>query len=193
MKETVTDSSRLEKYLHKSVSVIQQCMTLQFEMDSLVSLVEEAIENGHKIMWCGNGSTAAEAQHMSAELVGRFKINRKALSSISLTTDTSVLTAVSNDFDFQDIFARQVEALGEKGDLLICLSTSGSSPNILKAAEVAKTHGITSVLFSGKVSSPVSFDLVLRIPSEETSIIQQSHQCLLHFLCGEIESRLFSK
>ena len=153
-----------------------------------------ALANGNKILICGNGGSAAESQHFAAELVGRFEIPyRSALPAIALTADSSILTAWSNDFGFEDVFARQVQAFGKKGDILVCLSTSGQSPNILKAIKSANKIGMISINLLGKQggeASKIGF-LNLTVPSESSQHIQELHLFMIHVLCKLIEKRLF--
>jgi phosphoheptose isomerase len=157
-------------------------------------LLTQCFKRGKKVLVCGNGGSAAESQHLTAELVGRFEIpERKALPAISLTTDTSVLTAWSNDIGYDDIFARQVEALGQKGDILFCFSTSGQSVNIINAMKVALDKEMTCIALSGKgggeMSSYAHVNLV--VPSDSTQRIQELHLHILHTLCHLVEIKLF--
>jgi len=149
----------------------------------------KSLEAGGKIIFIGNGGSAADAQHLAAELIGRFMKNRKALAAIALTTDTSILTAVANDFGFDQIFSRQVEGLAKKEDLLIVISTSGKSKNIIKAIEKAKTIGLKSVGFLGKdggdVKGLVNIDLTISLDS--TQSIQEMHILAGHIICGIVE------
>lgn len=143
-------------------------------------------------MFCGNGGSAGDAQHLAAELVGRLVNDRRALPGLALSTDSSALTCIANDFGYEEVFARQVEGLGRPGDVLIGISTSGSSPNVVRAVDVAKQHGICTVGFlgrdGGKLGSLV--DLALVVPSDETARIQEAHIFLGHVLCALIEQRL---
>ena len=152
-------------------------------------------QNTGKILFAGNGGSAADAQHLAAELVSRFYFNRPALASIALTTDTSILTAVGNDFGFEDVFSRQVEALGNKGDVFIGISTSGNSKNILKAIETAKSQGVFTIGLTGKGGGAMSSlcDLTIQIPSNETPRIQEAHILIGHSLCEYLETALFPK
>ncbi|MCL2473417.1 MAG: D-sedoheptulose 7-phosphate isomerase [Alphaproteobacteria bacterium] len=149
----------------------------------------KAIQNNNKIMFCGNGGSAADAQHLAAELVGRYKINRKAIASIALTTDTSILTAVANDFGYDTVFSRQVEALGNRDDVLIGISTSGNSPNIIKAFEAAKGQGVTTIALTGQKGGKMLSlaDYIINVPSDTTNLIQTMHIAVGHILCDLIE------
>lgn len=158
-------------------------------------LCAKTLTNGGKLMFCGNGGSAADSQHLVTELVVRLsaKHERKALAAIALTTDTSILTACSNDYGYDMIFARQVEALGKDGDVLIAISTSGNSPNVLKAVELASNMNITTIGFTGSTGGKlVSLaDKCLVVPSEVVQYIQETHIAVGHILIGIIESELF--
>jgi len=160
------------------------------ELKSIAKCISEAISNGGKVLWCGNGGSAAESQHMSAELIGRFMKLRKPLPSVSLTTDTSAITAIGNDFSFNEIFERQVEGIGIKGDCLIGFSTSGNSENVYKAFSKARNLGIKTIGFvgfeKGKIGEVSNF--ILRVNSTETARIQEVHTLLGHTLCQLIEA-----
>jgi D-sedoheptulose 7-phosphate isomerase len=144
---------------------------------------------GNKILWCGNGGSAADAQHLAAELVGRFQRDRRGLASIALTTDTSILTAVANDHGYDKVFSRQVEALGVEGDLLVGISTSGSSRNVCMALETARSLGIFTVAFAGDGGGQIAAiaDLALCIPSTNIARVQESHILCGHMLCDWVE------
>ena len=150
----------------------------------------KAIQRGNKILIAGNGGSAADAQHMAAELVGRYMKNRAALPAIALTTDTSIITAVGNDFGFENIFARQVEALGNKGDVFIGISTSGKSPNVLKAMTIAKGKGLKVIGLTGVQSAPMEnlADLLLTTPNDQTPRVQECHSIFIHLLCELLET-----
>ena len=154
-----------------------------------------AIKNGNKVMFCGNGGSAADSQHLAAELVGRYKINRPALNSIALTTDTSILTAVGNDFGYDTIFERQVEGIGQKGDILVGLSTSGNSKNVLLAMDKAKSMGITTIAFTGEKGGKMKdkADIAINVPSDTTNHIQEMHIAVGHVICGIIEKECSPK
>jgi len=165
--------------------------------DALIPLCELLIStyrgNG-RVFLAGNGGSAADAQHIAAELVGRFKKNRRALSAVALTTDTSCLTAIGNDYGFEDIFSRQIEAHFQEGDLLWILSVSGSSPNIAKAAKTAKQMGGQVILFTGKKCSELLsvVDVAFVADAESSDVVQECHQFAYHLLCDWVESSLAS-
>lgn len=169
--------------------------TLTPKIEEICNMCINSMKNGGKIMFCGNGGSAADSQHLAAELVGRYKINRPALNSIALTTDTSILTAVGNDFGYYTIFERQVEGLGKKGDILIGLSTSGNSKNVILAMQKAKEMGIKTIAFTGEKGGQMKelADITLNVPSDTTNHIQEMHIALGHIICGHIEKALAPK
>lgn len=148
-----------------------------------------AIDNGNKILFCGNGGSAADSQHLAAELIGRFKKERRSFAAVALTTDTSALTAIANDYDFDAVFARQVEGLGRTGDVLIGISTSGNSKNVVKAAEMARSIGMHTIAFTGEGGGKLAelCDITLAIPSNVTARIQEMHILAGHIMCEIIE------
>lgn len=162
-----------------------------------VGLCTESLRKGGKVLFAGNGGSAADAQHWAGELVSRFYYDRPGLAAIALTTDSSILTAIGNDYGFDYVFARQIEALGRTGDVLVAISTSGRSPNIVRAVAVARERGMHIIGFSG--SSPASegfaqtCDLCFRVPSTETPRIQEGHEFLGHTLCELIEAEMHPK
>ncbi len=155
-------------------------------------LMGKRLEAGYKILICGNGGSAADSQHFAAEIVGRFEKERKAFPAIALTTDTSALTAIGNDYGFDKVFSRQVEALGEKGDILVGISTSGNSENVIKAVEKAKEMGIFTVGFLGKDGGKLKdiVDKAFIVRHSNTARIQEVHLTLEHTLCKIIEMYL---
>jgi D-sedoheptulose 7-phosphate isomerase len=155
----------------------------------------EALREGNKIIFAGNGGSAADAQHLAGELVNRFGFERPGLAAIAITTDTSVLTSISNDYGFEKLFARQIEAIGNKGDILFSFSTSGNSSNIIEGIKEAKKKGIINIGFTGQSGGKMKTlcDLCLNIPSDETPRIQEAHILIGHIICSLIENSLFSK
>ena len=160
-----------------------------------VALCEGALRNGRKLLFAGNGGSAADAQHWAGELVSRFYYDRPGLPAIALTTDTSILTAIGNDYGYDYTFARQVEALGQAGDVFIALSTSGNSPNILRAIDAAKQRGVKVIGFTGRIGGKMAgeCDLCFRVPADLTPRIQEGHEFLGHLLCSLIEARMFPR
>jgi D-sedoheptulose 7-phosphate isomerase len=180
---------------HQMVSnLLQQPNTLNALEKAAVDCVK-ALENGNKIFFMGNGGSAAESQHLAAELVGMFLKNRKALPAIALTTDTSILTAIGNDFGYEQVFSRQIEALANEGDVAIYFSTSGSSKNVVHAMETAFDMKLINIAFTGE--NPRDMEHFahhsIKIPSSRTPQIQEGHLILGHILCEYIEQSLYGK
>lgn len=165
---------------------------LQHSLRRAVEACLKAINSGGKLMFAGNGGSAAEAQHFSAELVGRYLKERKALPSIALSTDTSALTAIGNDYGYDQVFSRQIHALGQQGDVLIAMSTSGRSKNIIEAMQAAREKNITTISLTGLHPRDMLSlaDIALKVPSTHTPQIQEGHLILGHLLCGLVESGL---
>lgn len=162
---------------------------------TVADLSVSALRSGNKILLCGNGGSAADAQHWAGELVSRFYFDRPALPAIALTTDTSILTAIGNDYGYEQLFARQVQALGNKGDVLFAISTSGKSPNILAAVKAAKTKSVVTVGLTGAKGNDLAdlADHCIRTPSDSTPDIQLIHEAIGHTICMLIEEQLFKK
>ncbi len=172
--------------------VFEALPALAPRLNEAAALAAERIGTGHKLMFCGNGGSAGDAQHLAAELVGRLVRDRRALPGLALSTDSSALTCIGNDFGFDEVFARQVEGLGRAGDVLIAISTSGNSRNVIRAVEVAKPMGIYTVGFLGRDGGKLAplVDLPLVVPADETARIQEAHIFLGHVLCALIEKAL---
>lgn len=164
-------------------------------IEQVVDVTVKAFENGNKVLFCGNGGSAADAQHLAAEFSGRFYTDRDPLPSEALHCNTSYLTAVANDYSYDIVYSRMVKGMGKKGDVLIGLSTSGNSVNILKAMEVAKEIGLTSVCFTGETGGKMKelCDYLINVPSTNTPRIQESHIMIGHIICQLTEERLFNK
>ena len=158
----------------------------------VAEVVIAALRSGNKLLIIGNGGSAADAQHIAAEIVGRYKQDRPAYAAIALTTDTSALTAIANDYGFEQVFARQVAGLGSRGDVLLALSTSGRSPNILAALRIARDRGLVTIVFTGSKGDTLGAlcDHLLVAPSDDTPVIQQIHLAVAHGICDEIEQAL---
>ena len=154
-----------------------------------------ALENGHKLLFAGNGGSAADAQHLAGELVSRFAYDRPGLPAFALTTDTSVLTAIGNDYGYEQLFARQVEAVGGAGDVFFGISTSGRSPNVLSALDAARAKGLITVGMTGRAGGQMAgrCDHLLRVPSDSTPRIQEGHIAMGHAICEIIEAQIFPK
>jgi D-sedoheptulose 7-phosphate isomerase len=161
----------------------------------IAQVIVSGLRSGHKLLLVGNGGSAGDAQHIAAEIVGRYKRERPAWPAIALTTDTSALTAISNDYGFEQVFARQIAGLGRRGDMLLALSTSGRSPNILAALRVAHEQGLITIGFTGTKGAAmgVACDHLLVAPSDDTPVIQQIHLAVAHGICDEVEQALMLK
>jgi len=159
------------------------------------TIIVDSLKNGNRVLLCGNGGSAADSQHIAAELVGRYLLDRKAIPAVALTTDTSILTAVANDFGFETIFQRQVEALGRSGDVLIGLSTSGESRNVILAMEKARSLGMKCIALAGGQECPMDklVDVMIHVPSQKTPRIQEAHITIGHIICDLVESQLFKE
>lgn len=190
----------MRSYISAQVTESQRVMSAMLADDALLSMVEAAakacvvcLQNGGKILLAGNGGSAADAQHIAGELVSRFAFDRPGLPAIALTTDSSILTAIGNDYGYEKLFARQIQAHGNKGDIFIGYSTSGKSPNILRAFEEARSRGLLSIGLTGNRGGPMQdlCDYLLEVPSIDTPKIQEGHLVLGHILCGLIENAIF--
>jgi phosphoheptose isomerase len=169
---------------------------LTVPISKAIEKLSTALKQGHKILSCGNGGSAADAQHFAAELVCRFERERPGLAAIALTVDTSALTAISNDYHYDEVFARQIDALAKPGDVLLAISTSGFSPNVVRAIEQAHEHNMTVVALTGRDGGKIAKilnadDVEIRVPSESTARIQEVHLLTIHCLCDQIDEILF--
>lgn len=161
---------------------------------AVAELIVSALKGGGKLLVMGNGGSAADAQHFAAEIVGRFKMERRALPAIALTTDSSILSAIGNDYGFDRVFSRQVEALAQAGDVVVGISTSGNSPNVQVALEAARAAGCRTVALLGRDGGTIAgiVDLPLVMPSHDTPRIQEGHITMIHIICDLIEKRMFA-
>jgi len=185
----------LAAHLERSLAALQraaQDAALLATAREIAAAVIAALRSDNKLLIVGNGGSAADAQHIAAEIVGRYKHDRPAYAAIALTTDTSALTAVANDYGFEQVFARQIEGLGQRGDVLLALSTSGRSPNILAALRTARQRGLVTVGFTGSKGEALGSlcDHLLMAPSDDTPVVQQIHLAVAHGICDEIEQTL---
>ena len=183
---------RIQSHLIEAGDVLHATAELSEQVAQVAEIAIESLRNGGTIFWCGNGGSAADSQHLAAELIGRYKLQRKAISSIALTTDTSILTAISNDFGFEHVFSRQLEGLARPGDVLMALTTSGDSKSILNVLEKAKELNVKTVMLTSMKYTGNDGDFVLKIPSTKTEQIQHAHTALGHIVCELIESSLLS-
>jgi D-sedoheptulose 7-phosphate isomerase len=182
-------------HLSRSLAVLERATRDAPLLDSarrIAAAIVAALRAGNQLLIVGNGGSAADAQHIAAELVGRYKQDRPAYAAIALTTDTSALTAIANDYGFEQVFARQVEGLGRRGDVLLALSTSGRSPNVVAALAAARQRGLVTVAFTGSQGESLRAlcDHLFVAPSEETGIVQQIHLVVAHGICDEIEQTM---
>ena len=182
--------NQIEDSVHVKEKVIDECVDA---INDVAEVIIKAYNNGKKVLWCGNGGSAADAQHLSCELVSKFYMDRKALRSIALTTNTSIMSAVSNDFSYEDIFKRQVEALADKGDILIGITTSGTSKNVINALKYANEKGVITIAFTGEFINEIKncSDYLISVPSNSTPNIQESHIMIGHIICYLVEKTLF--
>jgi len=181
LKKEIEESINLKKFFLKEENLEK--------IVGAVSIIKSAFKKNKKILLCGNGGSAADCQHFAGEMVGRFKKERKSLPFISLTTNTSILTSIANDYSFKRIFERQVEGIGRKGDVLICFSTSGRSENVILAAKKGKEIGMKIISLTGKIPNPLAkiSDITLSVPSNETPRIQEVHLLIYHIICSLVE------
>lgn len=186
IKEYISDSIETKERIMNNDALIEKIFTA-------AEMIAGALKSGHKLLIAGNGGSAADAQHIAAEFVCRFYFDRPALPAVALSVDTSVLTATGNDYGFLNIFSRQIEALGCEEDIFLAISTSGNSPNIIKALEAAKKMKIKTILLTGAKNShgAQKSDLCIKVPSEETPKIQESHIMLGHIICAIAEKEIF--
>lgn len=192
----------LQAFINNQIRDSYEIKKVILESNELTSLIKEVSElaanvykKGNKTLLAGNGGSAADAQHLAGEFVSRFYFDRPGLPSIALTTDTSILTAIGNDYGYEELFARQVQANGVSGDLFIGLSTSGNSKNIIKALQACKEKGIITVGLTGQHGGAMSelCDYCIRVPSNDTPRIQESHILIGHIICAVVEKAIFGK
>ena len=187
---------RIERHFIESADLkYQAAQTLSGPIASAISAILASVTSGGKVLACGNGGSAADAQHFAAEFVGRFERERPELGAIALTTDSSILTAVANDYDFQQVFAKQVRALGQPGDVLLAISTSGNSGNVIAAIEAAHEREMTIVAMSGRGGGKMNqllreTDVHICVPNERTARIQEVHLLAIHCICDGVDAQL---
>lgn len=190
----------IKDIINDHIRVANQLKTLDQDILKACQICHSAFHTGHKILLAGNGGSAADAQHIAAEFVGRFETERRSLPALALTVDTSAMTAISNDYGFEHVFARQIEGLGNEGDVFIGISTSGNSPNIVKAVEVAQRKGLKTIILSGKnggilmahpeIVGRGGNDAEIIVPSDVTARIQEMHILIGHILCSYIDDKM---
>ena len=189
--ETSTSTHLLAKSLQEHLETFQALIgTTLIDIERSGQLICDTLLSGHKLLVCGNGGSAADAQHLAAELVGRYETVRRSFPAIALTTDTSALTAVSNDFGFEQVFARQVAGLAQRDDVLVAISTSGRSPNVLKAVEKAREIGCRTIALTGARADPLASacELAVVVPSPRTARVQEAHVTIIHLWCEMVDS-----
>ena len=190
-------ATRITEHFAESLAVKNAAMeTLVPAIEQAGLAMTECLRDGHKILSCGNGGSAADAQHFSSELLNRFEMERPPLPAIALTTDSSTLTSIANDYSYDDIYAKQIKALGETGDVLLAISTTGNSANILRAIDAAQDRGMAVIALTGHeggemAAALVDADTEIRVPSDRTARIQEVHLLVIHCLCDVIDRSLF--
>lgn len=190
--------NRIQQHFTASIATKQQALAvLPMPLLTAAELIFTAIQQGNKVLSCGNGGSAGDAQHFSSEMLNRFERERRGLPAIALTTDTSTLTSIANDYHYERVFARQIEALGRAGDVLLAISTSGNSANVNRAVETAHACGMRVVALSGKTGGELAKllhngDVELRVPSDSTARIQETHLLLIHCLCDLVDQLLLA-
>jgi D-sedoheptulose 7-phosphate isomerase len=193
----IESTERVKALFNQSILAKQQALASMPEaIAQAAQIMIAALTRGNKIICCGNGGSAADAQHFAAELLNRFERDRKSLAAIAITTDSSTLTSIANDYDYHQIFSKQIEGLGKSGDVLFAISTSGQSENIVRAIQMAHENKMTVVALTGKNGGKIPTyltpdDSELRVPSDVTARIQEVHILVIHCLCGLIEQQLF--
>jgi len=187
--------SKISKLFDQSIATISNSKTLEKSIQNVIDKIITCFENGNKIIIFGNGGSAADSQHFAAEFIGRFLLERQSLPAISLTTDTSILTSLGNDYSFDNIFSRQCESLVEKNDIVFGISTSGKSLNVINGIETAKNQGAITIALLGSGGGNLSqiVDIPIIIPSNSTPRIQESHRIILHIICEIVEEYFTNK
>ena len=182
-------SPSFQSQIEASLTVLGALAQQADQVEAIAARVRDTVLGGHLLLTCGNGGSATDAQHLAEELIGRYRSNRRALPAVALTADTAALTCIANDFGFDDVFSRQVEGLARPGDLLLCFSTSGGSPNILAALRAARARGAGTIALLGKDGGAAKdlADLALVVAASDTARIQEAHLQVLHYICEVIE------
>ena len=188
------ENDEISKLIEESIIPILKCKEISNEIKQVKDIIIDALKNKNKIILFGNGGSAADSQHIAAEFIGRFLVDRQSIPAISLTTDTSILTAVGNDFGFENIFSRQCESLVSKGDIIIAISTSGNSSNVINGIKTAKERGGIIISLTGNNGGELNniSDKILKVPTEHIPHIQECHRVIIHILCDLIEKELMN-
>lgn len=195
MKVKQNINEEINQLFDDSAKIILDSKILVKQISSSIEMILDSLYKTRKIVIMGNGGSAADSQHMAAEFIGRYLLERKSIPAISLTTDSSILTAIGNDYGFEKVFSRQCEALIEKEDTVIVISTSGNSKNILEALKICKKKGAKTIGLTGKSGGKLKekVDLVIQVPSKYTPRIQESHRTIIHIICECVEKRIKNK
>lgn len=192
--KTTEEPLGIRSYLKESAELLYRSAAelTETEVDSAIEAIVATLQAGKSLLVCGNGGSAADAMHITGELVGKFLLNRQAFKAVCLSCNPSVLTAWSNDVAYDTVFARQVEAYGDRGSVLLGLSTSGNSRNVIEAFQTARTMGLLTIALTGDGGGKLArlADICLEVPSSETPMIQQVHICIYHYICAQVEIRL---
>lgn len=192
-------AGKIQQHFEESIQAkIASADTIGPAIEKAAAMLVHSLLEGHKILCCGNGGSAGDAQHFSSEMLNRFERERPALPAIALTTDTFTLTSIANDYTYEDVFAKQIRALGQPGDILLAISTSGNSGNIIKAIEAAQSRNMPVIALTGKQGGKMAglyqpHDLEIRVPADKTSRIQEVHLLVIHCLCDLIDNQLFGE
>jgi len=187
--------SEIEQLINNSAEIIKKTSSLSGEIQKVINEIIRCLKNGNKVIIFGNGGSAADAQHIAAEFIGRFELERKSLAAIALTTDTSVITSLSNDYDYDVVFSRQCESLVSKGDVVIGISTSGNSKNVYEGIKTSKNKGASIITLLGNKGGKIKelSDISIIVDSSITSQIQEAHRVIYHIICKIVERQLSEK
>jgi len=187
--------SEIEQLINNSAEIIKKTSSLSGEIQKVINEIIRCLKNGNKVIIFGNGGSAADAQHIAAEFIGRFELERKSLAAIALTTDTSVITSLSNDYDYDMVFSRQCESLVSKGDVVIGISTSGNSKNVYEGIKTSKNKGASIIALLGNKGGKIKelSDISIIVDSSITSQIQEAHRVIYHIICKIVERQLSEK
>ena len=188
-------NNRIKEIFDESINILSESKKIHSEIKMAIEIITKCYKNGNKVIIFGNGGSAADAQHMAAEFIGRYLLERKSLPAIALTTDTSIITALGNDYGFENTFSRQCESMVSKGDVIIAISTSGNSKNVLNGIKTAKKCGAIIIGLTGQngISLQEMVDVLLIVPSKSTPRIQEGHRIIIHTICELVEREFSSK